>query len=77
VHGIRHPRWTVSGISDMEGIMKVKVYKNGNSASIEKNGCWHVVKCRIGTELYDRVMVDDARMARDYFKAFCAIAKNR
>ena len=57
--------------------MKVKVYKNGNSASIEKNGCWHIVKCRIGTELHDRVMVDDARMARDYYRAFCAIAKNR
>jgi hypothetical protein len=27
--------------------------------------------------LHDRVMVDDPRMARDYYKAFCAIAKHR
>lgn len=57
--------------------MKVKVYDNGNSASIEKNGCWHVVKCYIGTELHDKIMVDDYKMAREYYKCFCAIAKNK
>ena len=57
--------------------MKIKVFRNGNSASMEKNGCWYVVKCRIGTELHDRVMVDDPRMARGYYKAFCAVAKNK
>ena len=55
---------------------KVKEFKNGNSVIFEKNHAFYVVKVYIGTEIHDKVMCDDYRMARDYVKAFTGIAKS-
>lgn len=56
---------------------KVKEFKNGNSVIFEKNHAFYVVKVYKGPELHDRILCDDYRMARDYVRAFSAIAKNR
>lgn len=55
---------------------KAKEFKNGNSVIFEKNHAFYVVKVYKGTEIYDKIMCDDYRMARDYVKAFSAIAKS-
>jgi len=54
---------------------KIKEFKNGNSILFEKNHAFYVVKIYKGSELYDKILCDDYRMARDYVKAFSAIAK--
>ena len=55
---------------------QAKIYPNGNSATFEKNHAFYVVKVYLGPELHDKILCDDYRMARDYFRAFCATAKN-
>ena len=55
---------------------KNRVFKNGNSVSFEKNHAWYVVKVYLGTELHDKIMCDTYSGARDYYRAFSAIAKN-
>lgn len=56
--------------------MKIRTFKHGY-ATLEKNAVngFYIVRCYVGTELHDRVFVDDYRAARDYFRAFCAIAR--
>lgn len=55
---------------------KVKEFKNGNSVIFEKNHAFYVVKVYKRTELHDKILCDDYRMARDYVKAFSTLAKN-
>ena len=55
---------------------KCKEFKNGNSDTFEKNHAWYVVKVYLGTELHDKIMCDTYSGARDYYRAFCAIAKH-
>jgi hypothetical protein len=55
--------------------MKIKTYQHGY-ASMERIGFMWVVKCYLGTELYDKIRCDDYTAAKDYFRAFKAIAKN-
>ena len=60
----------------MDTFMKCKDFKNGNSVIFEKNYAWYVVKLYLGTELHDKIICDTYSSARDYYRAFSAIAKN-
>jgi hypothetical protein len=55
---------------------KVKTFKHGH-ATIEKlaPSGMYLVQVYKGTELHDKVRLDDYRQAQEYFRAFCAIAK--
>lgn len=53
---------------------KIKVFGD-NYASIEFDG-YYIVRVYIGSRLTDKVRTDDYRTAREYFRAFCKIAKN-
>lgn len=55
---------------------KIKDFKNGNSVIFSKNHAFYVVKVYLGTELHDKILCDTYKGARDYVRAFCAIAKN-
>jgi len=55
---------------------QAKIYPNGNSVIFERNHAFYVVKVYLGTELHDKMLCDEYRAAREYFRAFCAIAKN-
>ena len=56
--------------------MKIKEYPNGY-ATMEKlmPSGMYLVQVRKGTELIDKIRCDSYRMACDYYRAFCAIAK--
>lgn len=54
---------------------QAKLYPNGNSVTFERNHAFYVVKVYLGTELHDKILCDTYRGAREYFRAFCAIAK--
>ena len=55
---------------------KAKVYPNGWSVTLEREGIWYVARVRKGNGvIHDRVRCDDSRMAREYFAAFNRIAK--
>jgi hypothetical protein len=55
---------------------KIKEFKNGNYVSFEKNHAFYVVKVYKGTELHDKILCDSYQGARNYFRAFKAVAKN-
>ena len=55
---------------------QARLYPNGNSVTLDRNHAFYVVKVYFGTELHDRILCDTYAGARDYFRAFCAIAKN-
>ena len=57
---------------------KIKVYRNGWNAyaTRESSGMYTVlVRDSIGN-MHDKVRCDDYRNAMDYYKSFCAIARN-
>lgn len=57
--------------------MKIKTYKNGYATwdVVMPSGMIEVrVRCNNG--FTDRIRCDDRRMAREYWRAFCLIAKN-
>lgn len=56
--------------------MTLKNYRNGHATIERMPSGMYLVQCYVGTELRDKVRCDDYRMARDYFRAFCAIARN-
>ena len=57
---------------------KIKEYRNGWSALFERlpNGMYWVHVRRSNGELHDKIRCDDYQMACDYYKSFCAIARN-
>ena len=56
---------------------KLNIYPNG-SVSMEQlfPSGMYLVQGYKGTELFDKVRCDDKKMAMDYFRSFCKIAKN-
>ena len=56
--------------------MKIKNYPNGY-ATMEKftPSGMYLVQVRKGGELVDKIRCDSYRMACDYYRAFCRIAK--
>ena len=57
--------------------IKIKEYKNGSWVTYEKQPNFYILKLyKSNGELYDKLLVDDYRSSREYFRAFCAIAKN-
>jgi|APFre7841882654_1041346.scaffolds.fasta_scaffold324996_2 hypothetical protein len=58
--------------------MKIKEYKNGNWAVLDKNNYLYVVKLYSASgNLCDKVLCDTYTDAKDYFKSFSLIAKNK
>ena len=56
--------------------MRVKIYKNGWSASLDKAGPLYVAMVRNARgDVHDKMRCDDYRDACDYYRAFSAIAK--
>ena len=58
---------------------KRKDYKSGSSVTMEKlfpSGMYLIELRTPKGELHDKIRVDDYRMALDYWRSFCAIAKN-
>ena len=60
---------------------KIKTYKNGACVTFEspraRSDAPHIVMCRAPNgEVHDKTRCDDLHDARDYFDAFCKIAKN-
>jgi len=58
---------------------KSKLFKNGALAYMEKlfpSGLYLVYVRNSAGEIIDKTRVDDYRMAMDYYKAFCLVAKN-
>jgi hypothetical protein len=56
--------------------MKIKVYKNDWTVTFEKIGYFYAVLVRNANgDVYDKMRCDDYSRARDYWKAFNAIAK--
>ena len=56
--------------------MKIKVYKNDWTVTLEKIGYFYAVMVRNDKgDVYDKMRCDDYASARDYWKAFNAIAK--
>lgn len=60
----------------MDYWIKFRDFKNGNSVLFEKTYSLYVVKVYLGKTLHDKIICDTYDMARMYFKAFAAIAKN-
>ena len=57
---------------------KIKTYRNGWAASLQKfTGSDYYVAAVLNAEgrVHDRIMIDDYRMAREYYRAFQSIAK--
>jgi hypothetical protein len=56
--------------------MQIKAFKNGY-ATFDKHilSGYYIVKCYKGDTLHDKIMCDDYRMAREYWRAFCKLAK--
>ena len=56
---------------------KIKVFSNGY-ATLERlfPSGMYLVQCYVGTELHDKIRCDTYESAREYYKAFQAIAKN-
>jgi hypothetical protein len=59
-----------------ESTMSIKEFKNGYT-TFEKlfPSGYYLVQVYVGTELRDKIRCDDYRMAREYLRAFNAIAK--
>lgn len=56
---------------------KIKVFKNGASAMLEKCGMWYVTNVRAPNgEMIDKMRCDDYQSACEYYRAFQAIARN-
>jgi hypothetical protein len=58
--------------------MKITEQKNGNYTTFERiayNG-YYIVKLYIRGELFDKIMSDNYKGARDYLASFNKIAKN-
>lgn len=57
---------------------KAKEYRNGWSVLFERlsNGMYWVQVRRASGELHDKIRCDDYQMARGYYRAFSAIARN-
>jgi len=57
--------------------MQIKTYPNGY-ATFERlfPSGFYLVQCYVGSEMHDKIRCDDYRTAREYFRAFCAIARN-
>jgi hypothetical protein len=58
---------------------KIKLYANGWSAHAEKGsyaGMYTVLIRTAKGDIHDRVRCDDYRMAMEYYKTFCNIARN-
>jgi hypothetical protein len=56
--------------------MKIKLFKSGSYATMEKSGAWYLLLVRNASgNIVDKTKCDDYRMALDYYRAFCAIAK--
>ena len=58
-------------------VEKIKVYKNGGCAFMDRCGIgWRVFARSPAGAVLDKVRTDDKRMAREYYRAFCQLAKN-
>lgn len=59
--------------------MKSKVFKNGASVHMESpayNGMITVIARKPNGDIIDKVRCDCKRTASEYYRAFCALAKN-
>ena len=57
--------------------MRIKEFKNGWTASLDKAGSMYVAIVRNARgDIHDKMRCDDYRDACDYYRAFSAIAKN-
>lgn len=55
---------------------KIKLYKSGAYATMDKSGMWYEVLARNPAgEVIDKIRCDDYRDALDYYRAFSALAK--
>lgn len=58
--------------------MKIKEYKSGAYVSLNHDAQLSIVKLYSASgELMDKMRCDTRRAANEYFRAFCAIAKNQ
>lgn len=58
--------------------MKIKEYKSGAYVSLEHGATLSLVKLYSASgDLMDKIRCDTRRSANEYFRAFCAIAKNQ
>jgi hypothetical protein len=60
-------------------IVKVETYRNGWTVTMDKafpQGMYTVLVRNAAGNVHDRIRCDDYRAARDYYRAFNAIAKN-
>lgn len=56
---------------------KAKTYRNGWSVAMDKAGSMYVIIVRNARgDVHDKMRCDDYHNARDYYRAFSAIAKN-
>ncbi len=59
--------------------MKIKEYKSGARVTFEKtfpSGMYIVLLRNPQGDVHDKIKCDDYDNAREYYRAFCAIAKN-
>ena len=58
--------------------MKIKEYKSGAYVSIDHDAPLSIVKLYSPSgQLMDKIRCDTRKEANEYFRAFCAIAKNQ
>ena len=56
--------------------MKLQLFKNGALVTMERVGGMYVVLCRDPAgRVHDKVRCDDYRMALEYRRVFCSVAK--
>ncbi len=56
--------------------MKIQTFKNGASLITEKTGQWYRVAIRNPRgDIHDKIRCDNAGSAREYKRAFAAVAK--
>ena len=55
---------------------KIKLFKSGAYATMEKSGIWYEVLARSPSgQILDKIRCDDYRDALDYYRIFSALAK--
>ena len=59
-------------------MMKIKEYKNGAYASLDDSGRAYIMVKAYNArgECIDKILCDSRRVAGEYFRAFCKLAKN-
>ena len=59
------------------GTSSCKEFKTGWSVSFDRIGSWyHTIVRNARGDIHDKMRCDDYRTAREYYRAFCGIARN-